>query len=205
MQWRCPKVQLALLLLILLGSVITQTSAESAKTNASEQVEVKQPVQKIENSKAPARLNQLAPDFDLPAESGEMVRLSDFRGKKRVVVYFYPKDETPNCTKEACTFRDSYEELKDLGADVIGISSDSVGSHKSFAEKHKLPFLLLSDPEGKVRAQWGVPASFAILPGRVTYVIDKKGIIRRIFNSQLDGAKHVAEAKKALALLKAED
>jgi thioredoxin-dependent peroxiredoxin len=152
----------------------------------------------------PAKLNEQAPDFELPSESGKTVHLSDFRGKKAVVVYFYPKDNTPICTAESCAFRDAYEEFKDEGAEVIGISSDSVDSHKGFAEKNKLPFILLSDTGGKVRSQWGVPNTLGMLPGRVSYVIDKKGIIRNIFNSQLDGTKHVTEAKKILSQIKSE-
>ncbi len=151
-----------------------------------------------------ATLDQEAPDFELQSESGQKVRLSDFRDKKIVIVYFYPKDDTPGCTIESCAFRDVYEDFKDQGAEVIGISSDSVDSHKQFAEKHKLPFLLLSDAGGKVRSAWGVPSTLGLLPGRVTYIIDKKGVVRNIFNSQLDVQKHVSEAKKMLAQLQAE-
>jgi len=152
----------------------------------------------------PAKINQEAPDFELPSESGKTVRLTNFRGNKAVVVYFYPKDDTPGCTAESCAFRDAYEDFKDEGAEVIGISSDSVDSHKNFAEKHKLPFILLADQGGKVRSQWGVPSTLGVLPGRVSYVIDKKGIVRNIFNSQLEATKHVAEAKKVLAQIKSE-
>jgi len=151
-----------------------------------------------------ATLNQEAPDFELPAESGQKVRLSDFKDKKNVVVYFYPKDDTPGCTIESCAFRDVYEDFKDQGAEVIGISSDSVDSHKQFAQKHNLPFLLLSDEGGKVRSAWGVPTTLGLLPGRVTYIVDKKGVVRSIFNSQLEVQKHVAEAKKMLSQLQSE-
>src|SRR5918999_702549 len=92
-----------------------------------------------------------APDFTLLSQSGELVRLKDFLGKKPVVLYFYPKDDTPGCTKEACAFRDSFEEFRRLDAEVLGISSDSVESHRSFAMQHDLPFPLLSDGERKVR------------------------------------------------------
>jgi peroxiredoxin Q/BCP len=155
-------------------------------------------------AKGPAKLNQAAPDFELRSEAGKTVRLGDFKGKQAVVVYFYPKDDTPGCTAESCAFRDAYEDFKDEGAEVIGISSDSVDSHKSFAEKHNLPFILLSDQGGKVRSQWGVPTTLGLLPGRVSYVIDKKGIVRNIFNSQLEATKHVAEAKKVLVQIKSE-
>ena len=139
-----------------------------------------------------------APDFTLPNQHGKSVSLADFRGQKSVVVYFYPKDDTPGCTKESCSFRDQYTEFTDAGAEVIGISSDSEQSHQAFAEKHKLPFSLLSDRGGKVRAAYGVPATLGMLPGRVTYVIDKAGIVRHAFNSQLNATKHVAEALSTL-------
>ncbi|HEY9785156.1 MAG TPA: peroxiredoxin [Candidatus Obscuribacterales bacterium] len=139
-----------------------------------------------------------APDFSLPSASGVTVSLKDYIGKKAVVLYFYPKDETTVCTKEACTFRDNYAVFKDLGAEVIGVSSDSVESHKKFADKHRLPFLLLADADGKLRKTYGVPSTLGVIPGRVTYVIDKKGTVRYIFNSQMQGEKHVTEALRIL-------
>jgi len=141
---------------------------------------------------------QQAPDFALPDATGKTVRLSDFRGKQAVVLYFYPKDDTPGCTKEACAFRDQYEDLKDAGAEVIGVSSDGGESHEKFASKYKLPFLLVSDRGGVVRKQYGVPATLGLLPGRVTFVIDKQGVVRRTFNSQFQATKHVSEAIEAL-------
>jgi len=129
------------------------------------------------------------------------VTLSEFLGKKNVVLYFYPKDETPGCTREACSFRDSYEELTNLGAEVLGVSAQSVESHKSFATHHGLPFILLSDEGNKVRKLYGVPSSLGLLPGRVTYIIDKKGIVRHIFNSQTQTQRHVEEAKNELKKL----
>jgi thioredoxin-dependent peroxiredoxin len=141
-----------------------------------------------------------APEFTLNNQDGKPVSLADFRGQKSVVVYFYPKDDTPGCTAEACSFRDQFTEFSDAGAEVIGISSDSEASHKKFAEKHKLPFTLLSDRGGKVRTAFGVPATFGLLPGRVTFVIDKEGVVRHAFNSQINATKHVAES---LAVLKA--
>jgi len=144
---------------------------------------------------ADAKLNEAAPDFALPDASGKVVHLSDFHGKKVVVVYFYPKDETPGCTTEACTFRDKYDDLKAAGAEVIGISSDSSESHKKFADHRKLPFILLADEKGQVRKAWGVPSSMAgMIPGRVTYVIDKEGVVRLVFNSMTNAEKHVSEA-----------
>jgi peroxiredoxin Q/BCP len=135
-----------------------------------------------------------APEFTLTDQSGKSVSLKDFRGRDNVVVYFYPKDDTPGCTKEACTFRDQYAAFTDIGAVVLGISGDSQSSHKAFAEKYRLPFPLLSDRDGSVRKAFGVPKTLGLLPGRVTYVIDKQGVIRHAFNSQLDPTKHVDEA-----------
>jgi len=132
------------------------------------------------------------------------VTLSEFWGKKNVVLYFYPKDETPGCTREACSFRDSYEELTNLGAEVLGISGQSVASHKSFATHYGLQFLLLSDEGNKVRKLYGVPSSIGILPGRVTYIIDKQGVVRHIFNSQTQTQQHVEEAKRVLKELEKE-
>ncbi len=139
-----------------------------------------------------------APDFSLPTQSGAMVSLKDFLGKKAVVLYFYPKDDTPGCTAEACAFRDSYEVFQTAGAEVIGISGDSTNSHSQFASKYQLPFTLLSDAGNQVRKLFGVPSTLGLLPGRVTYVIDQQGIVRKVFNSQLNFKAHVEEALKAL-------
>jgi len=139
-----------------------------------------------------------APDFALPDRAGRTVRLSDYRGKQAVVLYFYPKDDTPGCTKEACAFRDQYEVFRDAGAEVIGVSSDSAESHSRFADKYKLPFVLVADGGGTVRKQYGVPATLGLLPGRVTFVIDRDGIVRHVFNSQLQATRHVEEALQAL-------
>ncbi len=146
-----------------------------------------------------------APDFTLPTQLGDKVTLSEYLGKKNVVLYFYPKDETSGCTKEACAFRDSYQVFTDLGAEVLGISGQSVESHKSFATHHGLPFLLLSDQDNSVRKLYGVPASLGVIPGRVTYVIDKKGLVRHVFNSQYQPQKHVEEAKQVLEKLEQEE
>ncbi len=146
----------------------------------------------------PVKVGDKAPDFTLTAQNGNSVSLSDFLGKQSVVVYFYPKDDTPGCTAESCAFRDSYEVFKDIGAEVIGISGDSTDSHRQFAAKHRLPFILLSDTGNKVRQLYGVPTTLFILPGRVTYIIDKEGIVRNIFDSMLDFKAHVQEALKTL-------
>ena len=139
-----------------------------------------------------------APDFTLPDRTGKMVRLSEFRGHKPVVLYFYPKDETPGCTTEACGFRDAYQAFQEAGAEVIGVSSDSTESHGRFAEKYRLPFILLSDQGGQVRRSYAVPATLGLLPGRVTYVIDREGTVRHVFNSQFQPTQHIAEALEAL-------
>jgi thioredoxin-dependent peroxiredoxin len=146
-----------------------------------------------------------APDFTLPSQMGDNVALSEFLGKMNIVLYFYPKDETKGCTQEACSFRDSYQDFVDLGAQVLGVSGQSVQSHKSFAVHYGLPFLLLSDEGDKLRHLYGVPASFGLIPGRVTYVIDKKGVVRHIFNSQTQPQKHVEEAKQVLRNLAEEE
>jgi thioredoxin-dependent peroxiredoxin len=139
-----------------------------------------------------------APDFALPSASGETVRLSDFRGKAEVVLFFYPKDNSPACTLEACSFRDSHEAFREAGAEVIGISADSADSHRRFSERFRLPFILLADVDGAVRAQYGVPRTLGLFPGRVTYLIDRDGIVRHIFSSQFQPWRHVPEALKIL-------
>ena len=140
----------------------------------------------------------MAPNFTLPSQSGKVVSLRDFLGKKPVILYFYPKDDTPGCTKEACAFRERYEDFRGLNAEVKGISSDSVESHRSFAAEHELPFTLLSDEGGKVRKLYGASSTFGLFPGRVTYVLDEEGVVRHIFSSQLGVEKHVEEALEAL-------
>jgi peroxiredoxin Q/BCP len=142
-----------------------------------------------------------APDFTLPSAAGEPVSLHDRIGENAVVLYFYPKDDTTGCTAEACAFRDSYEAFTDLGADVIGVSSDSVERHEAFAGRHKLPFTLLSDAGGKVRRLYGVPTTLVVLPGRVTYVIDRTGTVRHTFNSMMNFGAHVTEALEAVRRL----
>ena len=144
------------------------------------------------------KVGDRAPDFALKNQRGQLVSLSDFLGKKAVVLYFYPKDNSPGCTKEACKFRDSYEDFKDAGAEVIGISSQSEESHSIFSTTFALPFMLLSDEDGKIRRLYGVPTSLGFLPGRVTYVIDKVGLVRHIFSSQLNPERHVQEALQVL-------
>jgi thioredoxin-dependent peroxiredoxin len=140
------------------------------------------------------KVGDKAPDFTLPAQSGEPVRLQDRLGERVVVLYFYPKDNTSGCTAEACAFRDSHEVFSEAGAEVIGVSSDSVEKHTGFADKYKLPFTLLSDQGGKVRKLYGVPTVLGLIPGRVTYVIDREGTVRQIFNSMTNISGHVNDA-----------
>src|ERR1700722_7880889 len=135
-----------------------------------------------------------APDFTLPTQSGEQVSLHDRIGARVVVLYFFPKVGTPGCTSQACAFRDSHEVFTDAGAEVIGVSSDSVDSHAAFAGKHELPFTLLSDQGGKVRKQYAVPSVLGLLPGRVTYVIDREGTVRQVFNSMTRISHHIDDA-----------
>ncbi|KGO89440.1 peroxiredoxin [Flavobacterium suncheonense] len=124
------------------------------------------------------------PLFGAKDQQGNDFYIASVLGKKVLVIYFYPKDDTPGCTKQACFFRDQYEEFTDLGVEVVGISGDSVASHKKFAERYKLPFTLLSDEDKSLRKLFGVPANLlGLLPGRVTYVVDKKGIVRMVFDS----------------------
>jgi peroxiredoxin Q/BCP len=145
-----------------------------------------------------------APDFTLPSQSGDQVRLQDRLGERVVVLYFYPKDNTSGCTAEACAFRDSHETFTDAGAEVIGVSSDSADRHAGFASKHRLPFTLLADQGGRVRKAYGVPAVMGLIPGRVTYVIDRTGTVRHVFNSMTNIDGHVTEALEVVRQLQAE-
>ena len=143
---------------------------------------------------ATIKVGDRVPDFSLPSQTGTTVNISDLIGTKSLVIYFYPKDDTPGCTAESCAFRDSYEVFTDAGAEVIGISADSPQSHQQFAQKYNLPFTLLSDSDNRVRKLFGVPSTLFVLPGRVTYIIDKEGIVRHIFDSMLDFKAHVTES-----------
>jgi peroxiredoxin Q/BCP len=139
-----------------------------------------------------------APLFTLPGSNGRQVSISDFIGKQNLIVFFYPKDESYGCTKEACGFRDSYDEFKKTGAEVIGISMDNEKSHKAFAVHHRLPFILLSDPKGKVAKLYGVQR-FLGKSARATFVIDKEGLVRMKYSSQISMHKHI---EKALELVR---
>jgi thioredoxin-dependent peroxiredoxin len=148
------------------------------------------------------RIGDPAPEIPMSTQTGDQISLSDYRGEHPVVVFFYPKDGTPVCTKEACSFRDAYEDFTSASAVVIGISGNSADDHQSFAKTHKLPFLLVSDQDGAVRSAFGVPKTMGVLPGRVTYVIDREGIVRHIFNSQFAAERHVQEALGMIRKLK---
>ena len=142
-------------------------------------------------------LNKPLPEFEALATGGVKFTPAAYAGKI-VVLYFYPKDDTPGCTAEACSFRDHYEVLKAAGAEVVGVSSDDVHAHEAFGAKYQLPFVLLSDPGGQVRASYGVKRSLGLIDGRVTFVIDRRGIVRHAFSSQLRPKKHVDEALRIL-------
>ena len=147
------------------------------------------------------KIGDKIPHFVLPDSNGIEHKISDYIGK-RIVIYFYPKDDTPGCTKEACSFRDAYEDFTELGCEVIGISGDSVESHKAFKEKHKLPFLLLADSENVVRKMFNVPKNlFGLIPGRVTYIVDENGIVVHVFESLFNAEKHIDEAKRIIQSL----
>lgn len=139
------------------------------------------------------------PQFELYNQFGKLFSIDSVIGKKNLVIYFYPKDDTPGCTKEACSFRDQFEVFEEADAIIIGISKQSLESHEAFAKKHRLNYTLLSDTGNKVRKLFGVPTNlFGLLPGRVTYIVNKNGEIIFIFNSQADTEKHVSEALRIL-------
>jgi peroxiredoxin Q/BCP len=150
---------------------------------------------------ASIQVGDQAPDFTAEAHDGRRFSLSEFRGQKAVVVFFYPRDGTPVCTAESCAFRDSYADFAEAGAVVIGVSGDSPESHRTFAADHRLPFLLVSDQGGDIRKAFGVPKTLGVLPGRVTYVIDKRGIVQFLFSSQLAASRHVTESLRVVKQL----
>jgi peroxiredoxin Q/BCP len=144
-------------------------------------------------------LGDKVPYFEAYNAKGQLVQSTSFIGKQVVVVYFYPKDDTPGCTMQACTFRDNFSDYQDLGATVVGVSSDDTASHQRFQAKYDLPFELLADSNHAIRKLFGVPTNlFGLLPGRVTYVIDATGKIVGLYNSQMPGKHH----EKAIALIK---
>lgn len=149
------------------------------------------------------QIGDKCPSFKLLNQYNEEVNIDEYVGKKNLVIYFYPKDDTPGCTKEACSFRDQFEVFQSLDAEVIGISSDSPKKHMEFAERHRLNFILLSDQHKEVRKAFGVPNNlFGLLPGRVTYIIDREGTIRGMYNSQTDPLGHISKALETLKSLR---
>ena len=144
------------------------------------------------------KIGDIAPDFSLQNQDSELIKLSDYKGKFNVVLFFYPKDFSPGCTSQACHFRDNYEDFTDLGAIVIGISGDSVESHKKFLDEYLFPFTLLSDKGDLVRKMYGATKGFGLLPGRYTFIIDKLGVIRHIFTSETNMKKHIDESLRIL-------
>jgi peroxiredoxin Q/BCP len=138
------------------------------------------------------------PDVELTAPDGRTVNLRDLVDGQALVIAFYPKDFTPVCHLETRRFRDAYEEFAELGAEVIGISSDPPESHRKFSDKNDIPYTLYTDPEGSVREAFGVPRTLGIIPGRVTYVVDSEGVVRHLYSAQLAAGKHVKESLEAL-------
>jgi peroxiredoxin Q/BCP len=141
------------------------------------------------------------PEVVLDDQDGRRVNLADLYAQGPIVLYFYPKDETPGCTAEACAFRDDHDSFAQAGAKVVGVSSDDVDSHRRFASRHGLPFTLLADPGGRVRAAFGIKKSFGFIQGRVTYVVDQTGVIRHVYDSQLMATRHVREALETVERL----
>jgi peroxiredoxin Q/BCP len=143
-------------------------------------------------------LGKAAPEFKLKNSYGELVSLKEFKGEW-LLVFFYPKDDTPGCTKEACSLRDNYTEIKKLNANVIGISIDSSESHKGFKEKYNLPFMLLSDPDGETAKEYGALNNFFIfrLAKRQSFIIDPKGVVRRVYRN-VSPSNHAQEIKNDL-------
>ncbi|HFG0564609.1 TPA: peroxiredoxin [Flavobacterium psychrophilum] len=150
----------------------------------------------------PIKVGDKMPIFGAKDQDGNNFYIESVLHKKILVIYFYPKDETPGCTKQACSFRDEYEDIKNAGAEVIGISSDSPNSHKKFAQNHKLRYTLLSDNDKNIRKLFGVPsAMLGLIPGRVTYVIDLKGTVQMVYNN-LNVSQHIPKSLEAIQKLK---
>jgi peroxiredoxin Q/BCP len=144
------------------------------------------------------KVGDVIPNFKTLDSNGDVFDSSTIVGVKPAVFYFYPKDNTPGCTTQACSFRDQYEDFKDLGAEVIGISSDNIQSHQNFIEKFNLPFILLTDTDKKLRDLFGVkPNLFGLLPGRVTYVVDKNGVVQMIFDGFV-ASNHIPKALETI-------
>ena len=144
------------------------------------------------------KLGDKLPNFILLNQDRKLIDISTYFGRP-IIIYFYPKDDTIGCTKEACGFRDEYHRFSIAGVKVFGISADTVESHKKFKAKYQLPFDLLSDTDNKVRNAFGVPSDlFGLIPGRVTYVVDSQGVVRHIYNNQMNAKRHVEESLRIL-------
>jgi thioredoxin-dependent peroxiredoxin len=139
-----------------------------------------------------------APDFTALAHTGQQLALAHYLGKQVIVVYFYPRDGTSVCTAEACGFRDAYADFVAAGAVVIGVSANSIKSHRQFVEERRLPFLLVSDKDGTLRKAFGVPKLLGLAPGRTTYVIDKAGVVRLKFTAHFSSGGHIEEALRVV-------
>ena len=151
----------------------------------------------------PIRIGDKTPEFTLPDQNGELFDVTEYLGKRKLVLFFYPRDGSLNCTKQACYFRDIYDSFEDAEAEVVGISEQSVESHYKFASQNKLNYRILSDANNRVRELFGVPSkAFGLIPGRVTYVVDLNGEVVYIFNSQTKVQQHVDEALRILMVLK---
>jgi peroxiredoxin Q/BCP len=144
------------------------------------------------------KIGEKAPLFSGKDQDENEIKLDDYLGKKNIVLFFYPKDDTPVCTAEACSFRDNYEKFRNLDTEIIGVNQASVASHKNFAEKYRLTFPIINDEENKIKKLYKVPNKFFVLAGRVTYVIDKQGLIKHAINNMFDGEVHITETLKSL-------
>lgn len=147
---------------------------------------------------------QPAPEFALPDQQGQMRRLAEWRGKW-LVLYFYPKNDTPGCTTEACNFRDDWLQLQELGAEIVGVSVDTSASHAAFAEKYKLPFPLLADAQGEVAARYGALSDWVVvkLAKRQTFIIDPQGRVARVYRA-VDADRHSVEVVADLRRLQSQ-
>jgi peroxiredoxin Q/BCP len=144
------------------------------------------------------KIGEKAPLFSGKDQDGNEIKLDDYLGKKNIVLFFYPKDDSSVCTAEACSFRDNYDKFRNLDTEIIGVNQASVASHKNFAEKYRLTFPIINDEENKIRKLYKVPNKFFVLAGRVTYVIDKQGLIKHAINNMFDGEVHITETLKSL-------
>lgn len=140
------------------------------------------------------KIGDNCPTFELKNQRGELIKSTNLIGEKKLLVYFYPKDGTPGCTKQACSFRDEYEQFQSYNCEVIGISSDSPSSHEKFAQFHHLNFNVLADDKKEVRKLFGVPKFLRLLDGRVTYLFNEEGVLIWKFNGLFNATKHISEA-----------